>query len=205
MFLRIAAVLTGGLVLLPELCGAVTQAPVPDGIPSYTQEGKLLAPEAYREWIYLSPGFDMSYVPVAQSGQMSIFDNVFVNPAAYREFRKTGTWPDKTVLILESRSAENKGSINQAGHYQGTELMGVEAHVKDKGRFPGGWAFFDIGKDGRGSLIPTKAACYSCHQQHAAVDTTFVQFYPTLLGIAAGKGTLSSPYLKEAGKLPESK
>jgi hypothetical protein len=33
------------------------------------------------------------------------------------------------------------------------------------------------------------------------VDTTFVQFYPTLLPIATTKGTLAAPYLKEtAGK-----
>jgi len=29
------------------------------------------------------------------------------------------------------------------------------------------------------------------------VDTTFVQFYPTLIGIAKKKGTLSPAYLKE--------
>jgi hypothetical protein len=29
------------------------------------------------------------------------------------------------------------------------------------------------------------------------VDTTFVQFYPTLLPIAKAKGTLTSAYLKE--------
>ena len=42
--------------------------------------------------------------------------------------------------------------------------------------------------------IPTSAACYSCHQQHGAVDTTFAQFYPTLLSIATQKRTLSSDY-----------
>jgi hypothetical protein len=43
-------------------------------------------------------------------------------------------------------------------------------------------------------MIPVSAECYSCHKQHAAVDTTFVQFYPTLLGIATLKGTLSPGY-----------
>jgi hypothetical protein len=47
-------------------------------------------------------------------------------------------------------------------------------------------------------MFPTEAACYSCHAQHAAVDTTFVQFYPTLLPIAKAKGTLSAGYVKEA-------
>ena len=48
-------------------------------------------------------------------------------------------------------------------------------------------------------MIPTDMACYSCHSEHAAVDTTFVQFYPTLLPIARSKGTLSASYLKETG------
>ena len=46
-------------------------------------------------------------------------------------------------------------------------------------------------------MIPRSAECYSCHAEHAAVDTTFVQFYPTLLPLAASKGTLSPSYLKE--------
>jgi hypothetical protein len=48
-------------------------------------------------------------------------------------------------------------------------------------------------------MIPTSADCYSCHADHGAVDTTFVQFYPTLLPIARSKGSLSAGYLKEAG------
>jgi aspartate oxidase len=31
------------------------------------------------------------------------------------------------------------------------------------------------------------------------VDTTFVQFYPTLLPLARKKGTLSKEYLKDEG------
>jgi len=43
--------------------------------------------------------------------------------------------------------------------------------------------------------------CYSCHEQHGAVDTTFVQSYPTLLNIAKRKNTLNPAYLKnETGK-----
>ena len=45
-------------------------------------------------------------------------------------------------------------------------------------------------------MIPQSADCYSCHTDHAAVDTTFVQFYPTLLPIAIAKGTLSASYRK---------
>ena len=48
-----------------------------------------------------------------------------------------------------------------------------------------------------GALMPATANCYSCHQEHGVVDTTFVQFYPTLMPIAKDKGTLIADYLKE--------
>jgi hypothetical protein len=168
--------------------------------PSYTSNGEMMFPSKYREWIYLSSGIDMNYSPKsATTGtpSHSTFDNVFVNPEAYRKFLDTGTWPDKTVLVLELRGAQNKGSINQSGHYQSSARTGMEVHVKDETRFPGGWAFFGFANETSGKLFPSSAPCYSCHTQHGAVDTTFVQFYPTLLGIAEKKGTLSSAYLKE--------
>jgi len=170
-----------------------------NAVPAYNDKGDLRPPRDYREWIYLTSGIDMSYSPKAMDMQgQSVFDNVFVNPAAYRSFVATGTWPDKTVMVLEVRRAKSKGSINQQGHFQDTAIMGLEVHVKDEARFPGKWAFFDFdAPDKNGTLIPTGAPCYTCHAAHAAVDTTFVQFYPTLIPIAKAKGTLAAAYLKE--------
>jgi len=164
--------------------------------PTYAANGDLLPVGNYREWIYLTSGVDMSYSPKA--ADMTMFDNVFVNPDAYRNFLTTGTWPDKTILVLEVREAKSKGSINQHGQFQGTQLMGFEVHVKDETRFRGKWAFFDFDSpDKNGTLIPQGAPCYSCHAAHGAVDMTFVQFYPTLLPIAETKKTLSAAYLKD--------
>jgi hypothetical protein len=163
--------------------------------PGYSSNGELLPPSNYREWIYLSSGIDMSYSPKAGAPDHSMFDNVFVNPESYRSFLATGTWPDKTVMVLEIRGAESRGSINQRGHFQGTELMGFEVHVKDESRFPGKWAFFEFDSPQKnGTLVPEKAPCYTCHAAHGAVDTTFVQFYPTLLPLAKEKNTLSPSY-----------
>ena len=165
--------------------------------PRYTADGKMEFPADYREWIFLSSGIDMSYNPRAMAMNHSMFDNVFVNPEAYKAFVETGTWPDKTVLVLEVRGAETKGSINHAGKYQNADFMGVEVHIKDEAKFPGKWAFFGFDDEKPGKMVPTSADCYSCHQQHAAVDTTFVQFYPTLLQVAKKKNTLSPAYVKE--------
>ena len=131
----------------------------------------------------------MAYGPSKRTGEHK-FDNVFVNPEAYKAFSETGTWPDETMLVLEVRTAEGKGSINQKGNFQGTEVTGLEVHVKDQVRFRGHWAFFAFDNGKTATMIPTTAACYSCHAAHGAVDTTFVQFYPTLLTIAKRKGTL---------------
>jgi len=43
-------------------------------------------------------------------------------------------------------------------------------------------------------MIARTADCYSCHQVNGAVDTTFAQFYPTLLPVAREKKTLSAGY-----------
>ncbi len=174
--------------------------------PSYTDQGDLKPPSRYREWIYLTSGLDMSYSAKSGDGSMSMFDNVFVDPASYRSFLTTGTWPDKTMLVLEVRKAQSKGSINQLGHYQSNSMVGMEVHVKDEARFPGKWAFFQFDsptKDGK--LLGQSAPCYSCHAAHGAVDTTFVQFYPMLLPLAEAKGTLSMAYRNEAQQLIQRK
>jgi hypothetical protein len=170
----------------------------PVAAPAYATNGDMLPIANYREWVYLTSGIDMNYNPKALAADHSMFDNVFVNPASYRSFLATGTWPDKTVIVLEVREARDKGSINTRGHFQGEGVMGFEVHVKDEARFPGKWAFFDFDSPMKnGTLIPEKAPCYTCHQQHAAVDTTFVQFYPTLLPVAREKHTLSAEFAKE--------
>jgi hypothetical protein len=167
--------------------------------PAYTKSGDMLPPTDYRGWIFLTSGIDMSYSPKGAGMQdHSMFDNVFVSPEAYRSFLSTGTWPDKTVMILEAREAGSKGSINKSGHFQSGGVMDLEVHVKDEARFPGKWAFFSFDSpDTNGTLIPQGAPCYSCHAAHAAVDTTFVQFYPTLLPVATAKGTLSKAFVDE--------
>src|SRR5450756_50424 len=110
----IAATLSGAVTIgSPAFSqGAGTQAVPPGNAstsagavargPEYTAAGELKFPDNYREWVYLSSGFDMSYNPAMRMGH-HMFDNVFVNPESYRQFVLTGTWPDKTLMVLEAR------------------------------------------------------------------------------------------------------
>ena len=161
--------------------------------PRFTSNGQLIRPDNYREWVFLSSGLGMTYgfVEHTADNPSPRFDNVFVEPKAYKAFIETGSWPDHTVFALEVRSSASKGSINRGGHYQ-EDMVGLEVEVKDQSRFPGKWAFFDFSRPGTkaAKAIPSSASCYSCHSSNGAVDNTFVQFYPTLLPVAKAKGTL---------------
>ncbi len=155
----------------------------------------MAVPDNYRQWVFLTSSLDLNYDTAAAPGH-HMLDNVFVDPQAYAAFQKTGTWPVGTILVKENRMAESAGTLSKAGQFQ-TGVMNLEIHIKDGARFAGKWSFF-VSADGKtpGRLMPQSASCYSCHQDHAAVDTTFVQFYPTLMPIAQAKGTLSPSYLK---------
>ncbi len=110
-------------------------------------------------------------------------------PSAYHAFLETGTWPDKTRLVLEGREGRKEGSINKEGLFQSGAPMAVEVHMKDA-VLPGGWGFFAYGGGTDPTpALPQDADCYACHKKDGAVDTTFVQFYPTLLPIAQAKHT----------------
>jgi Cytochrome P460 len=189
-----AVALVGGLAV-----PAASQAQPKTPAVAYTADGKLIYPKDYRTWIYLSSGMDMSYSDDPGAADHHMFDNVFVNREAYEVFEKTGTWPDKTIFVLEGRMGQGRGSINKKGVYQ-AEAMGREAHVKDTARFKSGWAFFPLNSEAPATALAQTSQCNVCHEQHGAVDTSFVQFYPTLMPKAQEMKTLSAAYLADEEK-----
>jgi len=192
---------SASIISLFVLAGAAARdsaraAGVEEDSPRYTTSGELQVPAQYREWVFLSSGVDMSYKQAAVPGH-STFDNVFVNRGSYRSFLQSGMWPDRTMFMLEIRAvAAAPASINKNGQTQSERVVAREMHVKDA-RLDGGWGFYAVADSGMGIPIKRPAECYECHEAHAAVDTTFVQFYPTLLPVAKARGTLSPGYLKD--------
>jgi len=118
-----------------------------DSSAKYTSDNRLTFPADYREWIFLSAGRGMTYGPAANPNGAPLFDNVFVHPAAYREFLKTGRWPDKSVFVLEVREAWTEGSINTGGQFQ-RKLVHIEVEVKDQKRFSdsNGWGYLTLAR-----------------------------------------------------------
>jgi hypothetical protein len=176
---------------------ATSQPPSGDG-PRYENGTDLVRPTDYRSWPFIGAGLGMTYDgergTQAASPDSPRFTHAFVNPTSYAHFMRTGSWPDGTVFMLEFRASQTEGSINRAGRFA-TQLTFLEAEVKDA-RFPDGWAFYRFGQ-GAGLAPVAKplagadaAPCVECHSEHAAVERTFVQFYPHLLEVAREKGTL---------------
>ncbi len=175
---------------------ASCQRPAATPSTSYDPAGKLVLPAGYRSWVYLTSGIDMSYRKDAPTRTTSVFDNVFVDPPSYARFLETGHWPEGTTLVLEQRSGADHGSIVHKGAFQNGDVIGLEVHVKDAARFPAstypdGWGFYSFDDRQPTSAFGPKADCYDCHHDHGALDSTFAQFYPTILPVGAAKGTLS--------------
>jgi hypothetical protein len=154
-------------------------------------ETTLLRPASYREWVFVGSSLGLSYaetaVPDTSAGR-ELFHNVYIDPAAYQAFSETGTFPDGTVMILELMTAEVKNEPGLQGRYEG-EFVALEASVKDSSRFEGDWAYYGFTE--RGGRLKDKAepfdreTCWECHNQNAATDMVFTQFYPVLQAAAA--------------------
>lgn len=159
---------------------------VDDTKPQYVGD-QLTRPANYREWVYVSSGLGMNYN--AAMGGAPLFTNLFVPRWAYDAFLNSGKWPEGTMFALEERTSENKGSIVKSGSYQG-DLAALAVEVKDSEKFPADkWAYFGFGGDAKTASANPKANCWQCHEDHAAVEHTFVQFYPTLKPVAQKFGT----------------
>ena len=150
--------------------------------PRFTENKELVRPQGYREWVFVGSSLGMSY----QEGQPKRepkFHNIYLKPAAYQHFQKTGGFPEGPILVMDGADAASQSSINRHGQFQ-DRFIGIEAAVKDSTRFPEKWAYFSfIGEDGapkKTAKAFPQDACWSCHNEHGATDNVFTQFYPVL-------------------------
>jgi len=161
----------------------------------FNSDGKVNIPTDWRQWVFVGTPL----TPNALNGGKAAFPefhNVYIEPSAYKHWKKTGKFAEGTqiakelVLIRKKDKEEmNKdgstGEVSGVGYFQG-EFTGLELTVKDNKRFakdPGGWAYFSFGHKlpyaKTAKAFPAKS-CNACHQSAAADDFVFTQFYPVL-------------------------
>jgi hypothetical protein len=151
---------------------------------------QLLKPADYREWIYLGTALTPHDLN-DNKASFPEFHTVYMNPSAWRAWKKTGTFAQGTVIAKELSSVGEHHAISGKGYFQG-EFSVLAVAVKDNKRFaqePGGWGYFVFDKAATTKTTATRQptqACASCHQAHAAQDLVFTQYYPVL---RAGAGS----------------
>jgi len=127
-------------------------------VAAFEGQDMLLLPEDYRTWTLLGSASNAPH-----SGQ------VYTSPGADREFLRSGSFPEGTVMVLESKAS---GAVT------------LEVSVKDR-RFDEGWGYFRF-EPAEGQLakktqaLPAAAGCLACHRDRAGTDHVFTQFYSVL-------------------------
>lgn len=175
------------LILFVVLLGFPVLEAESDDYAKFDEKGNLLQPEnyAWRKWMYVgTPVTPNSLNP--PEAPFPEFHNVYIDPAAYENYAKTGKFSDGTLLIKELVSVGATQAPSGNGFFEG-DFIGLEAAYKDSKRFsnePGNWAYFTFSHapppyPNVAKLQPT-AACNSCHAANAAQDWVFTQFYPVL-------------------------
>ena len=193
---RAAAAVVGAVFLLPVSQGVAEHHE--GSVAKFDSEGNLLRPTGYREWVFIGTPL----TPNDMNGGMAPFPEfhaVYIDPASWAQYKKTGKFRDGTVLIKELISVGSKQATSGVGYFMG-EYLGLEAAVKSKARFPdepGNWAYFSFTTPGspmegeemrekvhagaplkdKAKAFPT-AVCAACHVASAAEDMVFTQFYP---------------------------
>ena len=174
--LALAAVALPG----PALAGSVAK---------FNEAGELSRPTGYREWIYIGAPLTPNDM---NNGKAAFpeFHNVYIDPASYAHWKRTGTFRDGSVIVKELVSVGTKKSASGNGYFMG-DYIGLETMVKDSSRFaeePGNWGFYrftdEKNFDFKAMLTHAKANatanCASCHQANAQQDLVFIQHYPVL-------------------------
>jgi hypothetical protein len=178
-------VMVGGIFAVLPLSAAAKKS---TAAAKFDKDGNLIRPEGYREWVYVAASVtpnDLNH----GGAVFPEFHSVYIDPASFKVYQKTGKFREGTVFAKELLSVGARKAPSGNGYFMG-DFNHLEVAVKDSKRFPnepGHWAYFDFTKTEAEAKAKPTAACNVCHEQYAADDWVFTQFYP-VLGAAKPKG-----------------
>jgi hypothetical protein len=113
---------------------------------------------------------------------------VYASPGTIAAYRKTGHFPDGTVLVKEvyktNTNSMTTGTVSSAGTLSGWFVMVRD----DVGRFPEnklwgdgwGWSWFDAADPRKTTSTDYKKDCQGCHIPAQASDWIYTTGYPPL-------------------------
>jgi hypothetical protein len=115
----------------------------------------LIRPVGYRTWVLVG----------RSTGEPASRSKIYVDPSSYREFARTGQFPEGTLMVWEA----DVPAAEASGQPHGNSPL-LLASLKDRTRFEGGWGYFDFtGSNGaiaaKARALPDSTGCRVCHEQ----------------------------------------
>jgi hypothetical protein len=167
-------------------------APSTRYLPQYTASGELILPKdnIWREWVFVGSPLTPNALNGGKAG-FPEYHNVYMEPGSYEIYKKTGEFPDGTIMFKELQltlPGENPdGSRTEQsgrGYFPGP-FNGADVTVKDTKRYAdtGGWGFYNFNHHepkAPTAALKTKEECAFCHIAHAKKDEVWTQFYRLL-------------------------
>lgn len=149
------------------------------------QKGEIELPSDFRKkWTHLGSWS----VPDKQAPGYG-FHDVYTQNGITENFRKTGKFPEGTILIKEIREVVTKPlTTGREVHWAGKPIMWF-VMVKDPGNsFPGnpnwgdgwGWTLYNAEDPAKNISTDYKKDCLGCHIPAKNTDWVFIQGYPDL-------------------------
>lgn len=169
---------------------AVASPAVERYMPEYTAAGELVLPKKFERWVYMGSPLTPHGL---NNGKANFpeFHNVYIQPWAYDEYKKTGVFPEGTILFKELqltiKGRYPDGSRDEPsgrGYFPG-KLNGADVSVKDSKRYADtqNWGYYNFNhgepKFETAKLRPI-GECAQCHIDGAKKDMVWTQFYPRL-------------------------
>lgn len=161
-------------------------------LPEYTKEGDLILPKNWRSWVYVGSPLTPDGLNNGKAG-FPEYHNVYIEPGSYEIYKKTGEFPDGTIMFKELQRIlgpqqfpdGSRTEPSGRGYFPGA-FNGADVTVKDTKRYAqtgSSWGYYNFNhsepKAPTAKLKPI-SECGYCHQATAKKDEVWTQFYRLL-------------------------
>lgn len=140
-----------------------------------SSNNELLLPANYESWVAVAPS--SSGFPARRHDDRHLASKIFVEPAAYASFARTGVWPAKTVIVMELRSLRR--------HPGDCNVVGLEAAVKNESELSEPWSYYGIMYDHSSAHEVEASSCANCGAP--PLDMRLAMYFPNLRAVIDAK------------------
>ena len=159
------------------------------GLPAHAQAQKPLPYVNDKGEISMPKGFREKMVYIGAWSLQDQMHEVYTQPESLAAYRKTGKFPDGTVLVKEVRAGDS--GLKTTGQVRWAKDQDLQCFVMvkdDYNRFPDnplwkdgwGWALFKADEPMKQVATSYATDCQACHVPAAATDHVFTEGYPIL-------------------------